>query len=69
VAEVDGGRSQDQLKVILYNIICAIKFIHSANIMHRDVKPDNLLINDNCHIKFCDFGLSRVVPKEGFDDG
>jgi len=33
--------------------------------MHRDVKPDNLLIDDKCNIKFCDFGLSRVVPKEG----
>jgi serine/threonine protein kinase len=37
--------------------------------MHRDVKPDNLLMDNNCHIKFCDFGLSRPVPKEGdFDE-
>jgi serine/threonine protein kinase len=32
--------------------------------MHRDIKPDNLLINESCHIKFCDFGFSRVVPKD-----
>ena len=29
--------------------------------MHRDVKPDNILIDEKCHIKFCDFGLSRTI--------
>ena len=68
VENVVGGRSEYQLKVICYNMLCAIKFLHSANIMHRDVKPDNLLIDGNCKIKFCDFGFSRGILKEGEED-
>lgn len=30
--------------------------------MHRDIKPDNILLDENCLIKICDFGLSRSVP-------
>lgn len=48
---------------ILYNILCATAFIHSANIIHRDIKPANILINSDCEIKLCDFGLSRALPK------
>lgn len=49
---------------IIYNLLCAVNFIHSANIMHRDLKASNILIDDNCTIRICDFGLSRVMkPK------
>ena len=62
VKEIEEGRNEWQLKTILYNILCAVKFFHSAGIMHRDIKPDNFLIDYNCGIKICDFGLSRSVP-------
>ena len=53
---------------ILYNLLCAVNYIHSANIIHRDIKPSNVLINDNCEIKICDFGISRVMPKQSDED-
>jgi mitogen-activated protein kinase 1/3 len=53
---------EDQVKLILYNILCGLKYIHSANILHRDLKPDNILIYNDCQVKICDFGLSRSIP-------
>ena len=55
--------SQDHIKLILFNLLCAIKLIHSANIIHRDLKPGNILINRDCQIKICDYGLSRTLPQ------
>jgi mitogen-activated protein kinase 7 len=39
-----------------------MKYVHSAAVIHRDLKPGNLLVNSDCELKICDFGLSR-----GFD--
>ncbi|GFH26121.1 mitogen-activated protein kinase [Haematococcus lacustris] len=39
----------------------SLKFIHSAQILHRDLKPSNLLVNANCDLKICDFGLARTA--------
>jgi mitogen-activated protein kinase 1/3 len=54
--------SDMHVMVILYNLLCALNYIHTANLMHRDLKPANILINDECAVKLCDFGLSRTVP-------
>jgi serine/threonine protein kinase len=47
------------LQYFLYQILRGLKFIHSANVIHRDLKPSNLLLNANCDLKICDFGLAR----------
>ena len=52
----------DQALTISYNIGCALRFLHGANLMHRDVKPENILITEGGGIKLCDFGFARVVP-------
>lgn len=51
----------------IYQILCGLKYIHSANVLHRDLKPGNLLVNADCELKICDFGLARgfsVDPEE-----
>ena len=47
---------------IVYNTLCSLSFIHMTNVIHRDVKPGNILIQQDCNVKVCDFGLSRSVP-------
>jgi len=49
----------DHVKVFLYQILRGLKYLHSAGILHRDIKPGNLLVNSNCQLKICDFGLAR----------
>jgi mitogen-activated protein kinase 1/3 len=61
--ENDTKLNQNNLKVIFYNCLLALKFLNSANILHRDIKPSNILVDENCHIRICDFGLSRSISK------
>lgn len=51
----------DHVKFILYQILRALKYQHSARILHRDLKPRNLLVSKECVVKVCDFGLARIM--------
>jgi len=52
--------TSDHVKVFLYQILRGLKYLHSARVLHRDIKPGNLLVNSNCCLKICDFGLARI---------
>mmetsp|Transcript_66754 Transcript_66754/g.145616 ORF Transcript_66754/g.145616 Transcript_66754/m.145616 type:complete len:402 (+) Transcript_66754:56-1261(+) len=59
--------SDDHCQFFLYQILRGMKYVHSAQVIHRDLKPRNLLVNANCDLKICDFGLARVnFEDEGF---
>ncbi|RIA96497.1 CMGC/MAPK/ERK protein kinase [Glomus cerebriforme] len=47
-----------------YQILSGLKYIHSANVLHRDLKPGNLLVNADCELKICDFGLARGFSED-----
>jgi mitogen-activated protein kinase 1/3 len=55
-------------RYFIYQLLRGLKYIHSANVLHRDLKPGNLLLNANCDLKICDFGLARIAEPVGPDD-
>nr|PIS51110.1 mitogen-activated protein kinase MKC1 [[Candida] auris] len=48
----------------IYQVLCGLKYIHSADVLHRDLKPGNLLVNADCELKICDFGLARGFSED-----
>ncbi|KAH3764159.1 extracellular response kinase [Pelomyxa schiedti] len=52
----------------VYQLIKALRWIHSAGVIHRDIKPSNLLLNSECLVKVADFGLARSVDSAGLTD-
>ncbi|VDN21113.1 unnamed protein product [Cylicostephanus goldi] len=70
---VEGGEVRDYLidmseedlsnAVRFYSmeVICALRYLHLRNIVYRDLKPENLLLSKNGHVKLSDFGLAKVL--------
>jgi len=52
------------VQYFIYQVLRGLKYIHSANVIHRDLKPSNLLLNADCDLKICDFGLARGVKDD-----
>jgi len=48
-------------RFIIYQLLKAIKYMHSGQVLHRDMKPSNLLLNSECLVKVADFGLARSI--------
>merc|ERR1712228_169274 len=62
------GLKEDQSRQVIYNVLAALKYLHSVGIVHRDLKPENLLLvkeNEPTNIVITDFGLSKfAAPHE-----
>lgn len=62
IIESPQNLTEAHVKYFLYQILRGLKFIHSAGILHRDLKPQNILCNASCELVVADFGLARFVP-------
>lgn len=50
---------------IIYQMIRCLKYMHTGKMLHRDIKPSNILLNSDCLVKICDFGLARTAASLG----
>jgi mitogen-activated protein kinase 15 len=48
-------------KFITFQVACALEYMHSRDLIHRDIKPGNILLDADCNVKLCDFGLVRTA--------
>jgi len=59
--------SEDHIKYFAFQILRGVAYLHAAKVFHRDLKPDNILINNKCELKICDFGLARASLEDNTD--
>lgn len=64
----EGKLQPIHIKYILYQLLVGLNYLHNSNLIHRDLKPSNLLINSDCSIKICDFGLVRYLGQQANDN-
>lgn len=52
------------IQSFIYQICCGVKYMHSADVIHRDLKPNNILVSAQGTLKICDFGLARGINEK-----
>ncbi len=50
-----------QKRFVVYQLAKGLQYLHVRGVIHRDLKPSNVLIGAGCHVRICDFGLSRTI--------
>lgn len=56
-----GRFTNDMTRFYASEIVLAIEYLHSKNIIYRDLKPENLLIDHQGHIRLTDFGFAKQI--------
>jgi mitogen-activated protein kinase 1/3 len=61
--------SNDHCQYFIWQMLCALDAIHFAGVLHRDLTPSNILINENCDLKVGDFSLARSEARIQAEQG
>lgn len=57
---------ENLVKKIVWQTLEAVNYCHQHGVIHRDVKPENILVCKNGVVKLCDFGFARMLSKSGY---
>lgn len=55
--------TEEHIQYVMYQIFLGLYYLHENNVIHRDIKPNNILLNDSCDVKICDFGFAREIQQ------
>ncbi|NWQ74793.1 STK36 kinase, partial [Columbina picui] len=61
ILEDDGSLPENQVQTIAAQLVSALYYLHSHRILHRDMKPQNILLGKDGVVKLCDFGFARAM--------
>jgi mitogen-activated protein kinase 1/3 len=56
--------TDQHIQFLLFQLLSAVHFMETAKVIHRDLKPPNILVNAACELKICDFGLARTMAED-----
>ena len=54
----------DQVRFVVMEVVCVIGYCHMQNVLYRDLKPENLLIDEQGHVRMIDMGLAARISKK-----
>ncbi len=58
--------TEEIARIYICEVLLALEYLHSKNVMYRDLKPDNIMVDQFGHIKLVDFGLSKLDVDESY---
>ena len=59
-------KTKEMIKKIIIQVIEIIKYLHSLDIIYRDIKPENILLDKDYNVKLCDYGWASYLSKGQF---
>lgn len=62
-----GRMEEDDVIKLMHDVAAGLEYLHDHNIIHQDIKPDNILLDDNCNFMVTDFGISVVSDRSVAD--
>lgn len=66
-SSMKGRMEEDDLIKFLHDVAAGLEYLHDNNIIHQDIKPDNILLDDNCNFMVTDFGISVSIGNGIYD--